>query len=158
MQRLTFTFDNGPWLGATEEILAFLADRAIKATFFVVGERLRDPQARKLTERAKADGHWIGNHTLTHGRPLGVDGGRERVAREIGEAQRLIGELAHPLKLFRPNGGGMLGPHLLSPEALSYLVDARFLLNDHACDPLAGRGDGQALCDRRPNSKRDVSH
>ena len=63
MQRLTFTFDNGPAPGATEKVLDFLAERAIKATFFVVGARLRTPQGRQLAERAHAEGHWIGNHT-----------------------------------------------------------------------------------------------
>lgn len=123
MKRLTFTFDNGPWPGATEKILDFLKERNVQATFFVVGERLMDPQARRLAERASQEGHWIGNHTLTHGAPLGREGGLARVQREIGETQALLGSLAHPRKLFRPNGGGDLGAHLLSPEAVSFLTE-----------------------------------
>lgn len=126
MRRLTFTFDNGPVPGATEKVLDFLAERSIKATFFVVGDRLRTPQGRRLAERAYAEGHWIGNHTLTHGEPLGVSGTRVHVEREIGETQRILGALAHPQKLFRPNGKGSLGPHLLSREAVTYLVEHRF--------------------------------
>jgi len=46
---------------------------------------------------------------------------------EIGAAQALLGDLAHPARLFRPfGGGGHLGPHLLSPSALAYLVDHRY--------------------------------
>lgn len=126
MQRLTFTFDNGPAPGATEKVLDFLGERAIKATFFVVGARLRTPQGRRLAERAHAEGHWIGNHTLTHGEPFGVGGTRTYVEREIGETQRLLASLAHPQKLFRPNGKGSLGPHLLSRQAVAYLVEHRF--------------------------------
>jgi len=126
MQRLTFTFDNGPAPGATEKVLDFLAERSIKATFFVVGDRLRTSQCRRLAERAHAAGHWIGNHTLSHGEPLGFIGNRSHVEREIGETQRLLGTLAHHRKLFRPNGKGSLGPHLLSREAVAYLVDHRF--------------------------------
>lgn len=126
--RLTYTFDNGPWPGATDKLLDFLDERDIKATFFVVGERLTDPEARQLAERAKAEGHWIGNHTLTHSTPLGRDGDAERVEREIGETERLIGDLAHPRKFFRPNGSGSLGHHILSPEALDYLARNRYTM------------------------------
>ena len=48
--------------------------------------------------------------------------------REIGETQRLMGELAHPLKFFRPNGKGRLGPHLLSRDALAFLLEQRFTM------------------------------
>jgi peptidoglycan-N-acetylglucosamine deacetylase len=126
MQRLTFTFDNGPVPGATDKVLDFLAARSIKATFFVVGDRLRTPQGRRLAERAHAEGHWIGNHTYSHGEPLGLSGTRRHVENEIGETQRLFGALAHPRKFFRPNGKGSLGPHLLSREAVDYLVKHRF--------------------------------
>lgn len=128
MHRLTFTFDNGPVPGATDKVLDFLAAHSIKATFFVIGERLRSPGGHRLAERAHAQGHWIGNHTLTHGDPLGLTGTRSHVEREIGETQRLIGSLAHPQKFFRPNGKGSLGPHLLSREAVGYLIEHSFTL------------------------------
>src|SRR3712207_8879193 len=59
MPRLTLTFDNGPWLGATEAVLDILAERSVRATFFVVGERLKALGGRALAERARAAGHWI---------------------------------------------------------------------------------------------------
>ena len=40
--------------------------------------------------------------------------------------QDLLGDLAHPLKLFRPNGSGRLGPHLLSQAALTYLIENKY--------------------------------
>lgn len=134
-KRLTFSFDNGPSPDATDKLLDFLAGRGISASFFVIGERLRDKAARRLAERARAEGHWIGNHTLSHGVPLGIDGNAGRVEREIGEAQRLIGPLAHPLKYFRPNGGGVLGPHILSHEAREYLKGYGFTLVTWTCAP-----------------------
>jgi peptidoglycan/xylan/chitin deacetylase (PgdA/CDA1 family) len=126
MKRLTFTFDNGPTPGATGEILNFLASHSIKSTLFVTGACLRNPQSRRLAERARAEGHWIGNHTFSHGIPLGLDGPRARVEREIGEMQDLLGDLAHPLKLFRPNGSGRLGPHVLSRAAITYLIENKY--------------------------------
>ncbi|HEX2553036.1 MAG TPA: polysaccharide deacetylase family protein [Microvirga sp.] len=128
MTRLTLTFDNGPWSGPTEAVLDILAERGLKATFFVVGERLRDPPARRAAERAKAEGHWIGNHTLTHGTPLGLREDPGHPQAEIGAAQALLGDLVHPERLFRPNGKGRLSPHLLSRAAADYLVRHRYTL------------------------------
>jgi peptidoglycan-N-acetylglucosamine deacetylase len=126
MALLTLTFDNGPWPEPTACVLDTLAARGISATFFVVGERLADPEARRVAERAKAEGHWIGNHTMTHGTPLGLRDDPDHPDTEIGAAQRALGPLAHPNRLFRPNGKGVLGPHLLSRAAADYLVAHRY--------------------------------
>lgn len=126
MTRLTLTFDNGPWAGPTEAVLDILAERGLRATFFVVGDRLRDPLARRAAERARAEGHWIGNHTLTHGTPLGLRDDPGHAEAEIGATQALLGDLAHPERFFRPNGKGRLGPHLLSRAAADYLVRHRY--------------------------------
>lgn len=99
-----------------------LAARGLKASFFVVGEALQ--QHRALAERAHAEGHWIGNHTLTHPRPLGESGAE---VREIQAAQAELGALAHPDRLFRPSGaGGDLAPGLLSTAAVQALIAGRF--------------------------------
>jgi len=99
-----------------------LAARAVRSTFFVVGEALRAHRA--LAERAHAEGHWIGNHTLTHPRPLGESGVE---VCEIEAAQAELGALAHPDRLFRPSGaGGELEPGLLSAAAVEALVAGRF--------------------------------
>jgi peptidoglycan/xylan/chitin deacetylase (PgdA/CDA1 family) len=96
-----------------------LRDRGLKATFFVVGEQLREH--RSLAERAHAEGHWIGNHTLTHPRPLGAAG--ECAWHEIEATQEAIGELTHPDRLFRPSGeGGDLEPGLLNDAAVQTLT------------------------------------
>jgi|SRR5919108_892999 peptidoglycan/xylan/chitin deacetylase (PgdA/CDA1 family) len=126
MARLTLTFDNGPWPEATARILDILADRGLAATFFVVGEQLADTEGRRVAERAKAEGHWIGNHTMTHGTPLGLRRDPHHPEHEIGAAQRALGRLAHPDRLFRPNGKGVLGPHLLSRAAADYLSAHRY--------------------------------
>jgi hypothetical protein len=47
--------------------------------------------------------------------------------REIGETQALIGDLAHPDRLFRPyGGGGVISQRLLSASAVSYLLDGGY--------------------------------
>jgi peptidoglycan-N-acetylglucosamine deacetylase len=127
MPRITLTFDNGPDPEVTPQVLDVLARTDIKATFFVLGEKLRDPARRAAAVRARAEGHWIGNHTFHHTLPLGLSDDLDNAEKEIGRTQALLGELADQRRLFRPfGGGGRLGPHLLSRPALDYLVAGRY--------------------------------
>jgi peptidoglycan/xylan/chitin deacetylase (PgdA/CDA1 family) len=121
MQPLCLTFDNGPEPEVTPGVLATLTRRGIPATFFLIGEKLRDPARLVLAERMRAEGFAVGNHTLSHGTPLGRRAGTEAVA-EIADCDALLGGLREPERLFRPNGdGGTLGPHLLNPAAMRHL-------------------------------------
>ncbi len=126
MSRLTLTFDNGPWEGATDDILDLLGRRGLKATFFVVGNRLADPILRRRAERAHAEGHWIGNHTFSHRQPLGLYGDGADAVDEIRLAEEALGTLAHPDRWFRPPGKGRLGSHLLNGPAAAYLQAQRY--------------------------------
>jgi peptidoglycan/xylan/chitin deacetylase (PgdA/CDA1 family) len=119
---ITLTIDNGPEPAVTPTVLDILARRGVRTTFFVLGDKVATPEGRRLAERAHGEGHWIGNHTWSHGAALGRLGASESVA-EIARTQDAIGDLAHPDKLFRPvGGGGALGPHLLSRAAYDHLV------------------------------------
>ena len=123
-QPIYLTFDNGPEPDVTPLVLDILARRGLVTTFFTIGDKLRDPARRDLATRARAEGHQVGNHTLTHGVPLGRRGGAEAVE-EIAQCDALLGPLREPQKLFRPNGGGgRLGPHLLNASAAQYLQDS----------------------------------
>jgi peptidoglycan/xylan/chitin deacetylase (PgdA/CDA1 family) len=119
---ICLSFDNGPEPEVTPGVLAVLARRRITAMFFVIGEKLREPKARALAARARDEGHLIGNHTLTHGAPLGRRSAAEAID-EISETDTLIGDLAAPERFFRPNGGGgALGAHLLNGTAARHLM------------------------------------
>lgn len=136
MARLTLTFDNGPTPGVTEQVLAALAARGLPATFFVVGDRLKQPGARELAAQAKAAGHWIGNHTMSHSTPLGRRAEPDHPQAEIAAVDALLGELAEPQRLFRPNaGGGVLGPHVLSRAAVDHLTAHRHTVVLWNCVP-----------------------
>lgn len=127
VKRVTLTFDNGPTPGITEHVLDVLSTRRIQTTFFAVGERIANRAGHELAVQAHAEGHWIGNHSLTHSAPLGEKPDAEYARREIEEAQDLIGKLSHPDKLFRPmGGGGAIGPHLLSRAALELLQNGKY--------------------------------
>ncbi|MFC3231408.1 polysaccharide deacetylase family protein [Marinibaculum pumilum] len=121
MAEISLSFDNGPNPEATPRVLDSLARRGILATFFLVCRNLDDPAALAAAEAAHAAGHWIGNHTMTHDVPLGIDPDPEAPQREIAVAQAKLGALAHPEKLFRPFAKGELGPRLLSQAAVDHL-------------------------------------
>ncbi|WP_024513842.1 polysaccharide deacetylase family protein [Bradyrhizobium sp. Tv2a-2] len=124
---LTLTFDNGPEPDVTPRVLDILRERNIKTTFFVIGQKLADPERRRLAARARDEGHWIGNHTFTHSLPLGQQEDPRTAEREIGRTQELIGELAHDKRWFRPfGGGGNLDTRLLKPSVVSYLTRNRY--------------------------------
>jgi peptidoglycan/xylan/chitin deacetylase (PgdA/CDA1 family) len=126
---LTLSFDNGPEPDVTPQVLDILARRNIKATFFVIGEKLARPECRKLAERAKEEGHWIANHTYTHTTPLGQRAEADAFEREIARTQQVIGGLAHPHKFFRPNGGGgHLDRRLLRSDVADRLMADRYTL------------------------------
>lgn len=128
-RRLTVSFDNGPSSAVTPDVLDVLARFACPATFFVCGKDVRDPAQRVLVAQARAAGHRIGNHTLTHAVELGATDDPGAPAREIGEAQAILGDLADDARWFRPYGaGGVLGPRLLSRDAVAFLVDGGYSL------------------------------
>jgi peptidoglycan-N-acetylglucosamine deacetylase len=124
---VTLTFDNGPTVGVTDGVLDVLAKHDVRTTFFVLGRKLGTPAEVALIERARAEGHWIGNHTFTHSISLGdsTDPGTPEV--EIGRTQELLAHVAHEDRLFRPpGGGGKLDQHLLSRAAVRYLEDGKY--------------------------------
>lgn len=124
---VTLTFDNGPSPGTTEWVLEVLAQRGVRASFFLVGTMLNRKGARDLAVRAVEEGHWVGNHSMTHTTPLGSVVDRAEVAREIEETQELIGPLSHQRRFFRPfGGGGIIGPHLLGQPAVDLLCEGAY--------------------------------
>ena len=58
------TFDDGPQEGLTDWILDFLEERNIQATFFCVGENVKNQPV--LFSKILSKGHRIGNHTMKH--------------------------------------------------------------------------------------------
>ncbi len=127
MPTVTLSFDNGPDPAVTPRVLDILAKHDVRSCFFVIGRKLADPAARRVAERAHAEGHWIGNHTWTHETPLGRIDDPSAPDREIGATQREIGDLAHESRWFRPfGGGGRIGPWLMSAAARDFLTDGSY--------------------------------
>ena len=127
--KLTLSFDNGPDDRVTPQILDVLRARGALAHFYVLGKFVATPSGKRLVEREIAEGHLVGNHSFHHETPLGDDPRADAVAQEIVATQALLDPLLgdHPPRLFRPfGGGGLLGPHLLSPAAVAHLRAERY--------------------------------
>ena len=134
MNKLTLTFDNGPDPACTKQVLDVLKERDVRATFFVcgLGNRLhpalpaKAEEGRRILERAVEEGHWVGNHSLTHTIELGTTRDANVVRREIGDNEALLGDL-NEHRLFRPYmSGGLRSPRIFSPEAIQYLCDEKY--------------------------------
>ena len=123
---VTLSFDNGPEPEVTPYVLETLAKHSVKASFFVMGRKVVTAEGRALTMRASAEGHWIGNHTYSHTRPLGeLD--RAAALREFERAEESLAWLDQSPRLFRPYGrAGALGQHLFHSAVVERLVSGGF--------------------------------
>lgn len=101
---IAITFDDGPHKDNTPRLLDMLKQRGIKATFFVVGNMVRhNPQ---LLRRMIAEGHEIGNHTVTHGNLARMS--NEGLRREMSEAhQQILAATGIAPRCMRPPGGAI---------------------------------------------------
>ncbi len=63
-KNVALTFDDGPYPPYTEELLKILAERQVKATFFMVAEHAEKYPA--LVAKIAAQGHEIALHALKH--------------------------------------------------------------------------------------------
>ncbi|HEY2572851.1 MAG TPA: polysaccharide deacetylase family protein, partial [Verrucomicrobiaceae bacterium] len=100
---LAITFDDGPQPQNTPRLLGMLRERNIKATFFIVGTLAKEHP--DIIRAILADGHEIGNHTLTH--PLNMTRlSDEKIRREVeSTSQALLDIAGYHTRLFRPPGG-----------------------------------------------------
>jgi len=89
--QVCLTFDDGPSDEQTLAIAQFLADKKIRATFFVVGQRIDRPGGREALARMRELGHLIGNHTFTHPSLTQlVTESEDRVVDEVVRTHQLI--------------------------------------------------------------------
>ncbi|MGM9637428.1 MAG: polysaccharide deacetylase family protein [Eubacteriales bacterium] len=109
---VALTFDDGPRMDSvnhayTDAVLKALADHACKATFFVVGERLKSSGQADLLKQEFAAGHEIGNHTYSH------------VYYSSLSADQLLTELAKTDDLVRSLTGGIPTTLLRAPGGIN---------------------------------------
>lgn len=96
---IALTFDDGPDEDFTPKILDILKKYNVKATFYVIGEKVQ--YNKKIIKRQYEEGHEIGNHTYTH---INVSkNGYNKIKKEIGDTQSAVKSVTgiYP-KTFRP--------------------------------------------------------
>lgn len=100
---VALTFDDGPDAEETPRVLDVLKRHGVRATFFVVGERIEAHP--ELLLRMLSEGHTIGNHTSTHTASLPLKRSRT-IAEEIDRTRTLVTRLTgFRMRLFRPPFG-----------------------------------------------------
>lgn len=62
--RIAITFDDGPNAEYTPILLDGLKERNVKATFFIIGNKIEGNE--DILRRMRDEGHIIGNHTYSH--------------------------------------------------------------------------------------------
>ena len=99
---IALTFDDGPDPAYTPEILDILAEKGVRATFFVVGRHV--DQHPEILRRTVEEGHEVGSHTYFHVNLLYA--GEDTVRRELERTQTAMQAAAGVTpRLFRPPRG-----------------------------------------------------
>lgn len=122
---VALTFDDGPLPGGTDRVLDVLAERGVRATFFVIGAHARAHP--ELLERIAREGHTIGNHTYDHHRH-GLLYYRRYWRDQIRRTQAVIEEITGQSPgLFRPPMGFTSPPlmHAARAEGLEVVAWTR---------------------------------
>ncbi|SDZ78145.1 polysaccharide deacetylase family sporulation protein PdaB [Thalassobacillus cyri] len=101
-KQIALTFDDGPEDTYTPQILKVLREKGVKATFFVMGQRVRENPAQ--LQKIQREGHAIGNHTWDH--PHLSELTKEEMQENIQNTNAVIEEVTGvKTDLFRPPFG-----------------------------------------------------
>ena len=99
---IALTYDDGPNPTATPHLLEVLARHQVRATFFLIGNFVR--QCPDLVRQIAAAGHLIGNHTMTH--PWLPFHSAARIREELSACNKSLEDaLGIPVHYFRPPHG-----------------------------------------------------
>jgi peptidoglycan-N-acetylglucosamine deacetylase len=99
---VALTFDDGPSLPTTPQILDTLQRQHVRATFFVLGVHI--PGNEQLLRRMYQEGHEIGNHSWNHTDFTKLT--PREIKEQIAKTQALIADTGVPAPtLFRPPYG-----------------------------------------------------
>lgn len=99
---IAMTFDDGPHASFTPRLLNMLAQRNIKATFFVVGTNVREYP--HIVRRILAEGHELANHTWSHQALSSLS--PEKVREQLAKTHDAVREVAgYQMRIMRPPYG-----------------------------------------------------
>jgi len=99
---VALTFDDGPWRGSTDKIVAILKANNVQATFFVLGGQAKGQRAR--LKSIAAGGNLIGTHSFKHAVMT-----KRSAAQNASDLKRCIqiteSVTGQRMRWFRPPGG-----------------------------------------------------
>lgn len=103
-RRIALTFDDGPHQSITLKVLEALRSRSVKATFFVLGERVK--LYPSVLQQIALEGHEIGNHTFSHHslKELSAEASNQEVSLTQDIIKQTVG---FEPRLFRPPYGAL---------------------------------------------------
>ena len=111
-KRVFLTFDDGPTTQVTPHILDILDKYNVKATFFVLGTRVK--QNPEILKREYESGHYIANHSYSH-KYSSIYKSVESVLEEYNKTEEAIreaiGDDSYSSNLFRFPGGSRGGKY-----------------------------------------------
>ncbi|GIM46517.1 hypothetical protein DNHGIG_20660 [Collibacillus ludicampi] len=119
VKKAALTFDDGPDIRFTPQILEILKRHGVKATFFIIGTRAQAHP--EMVRRIAQEGHVIGNHTWTHPNLRKLSPGQVRA--EIDKTnQELFKILGYYPDLFRPPYGSTTPSEVREIGSMGYKV------------------------------------
>lgn len=117
--RVALTFDDGPDLRFTPQVLDILKASGVKATFFLLGKKAEEHP--DIVKRIVREGHVIGNHSYRH--PQFTKLTVEQFASEIEQAEEVLNRLAgYRPKLVRPPYGAIDEGELQWAKDRGYII------------------------------------
>lgn len=116
---IALTFDDGPDLKYTSQVLDVLRDYQVPATFFLIGNRAE--RFPGVVERIMAEGHVIGNHSWSHPDLRRVSDAR--LVTEIQRTEDVIEQITgRKTALIRAPYGLITAPVLEKMKEMNYKV------------------------------------
>ena len=107
-KKLALTYDDGPNDPHTLRLLDVLARHNVRATFFLIGQYVR--QRPEIVREIVKAGHGVGNHTFTH--PVLTYKSKTEIRRELSDCRTALSDAigqaftGKAANLFRPPFGG----------------------------------------------------
>ena len=115
---VALTFDDGPTIGITDQVLDVLQENEVVASFFLIGQQITD-ETRYLVKRAYDMGCSIENHSKTH--QSMPKQSRQEIVEEIQYTSDLIEEITgEKPEFFRP-------PYIDYDQKMYDLIDLGFI-------------------------------
>lgn len=112
-RQIALTFDGGCCVNAADDILAALAERDLRVTFFLTGEFIS--QFPDMVQRIVAAGHEIGNHTWDHPHLTTYGQNQRHLSRPEVNREWLHSQLHRTAQLFAATTGQAMAPYWRAP-------------------------------------------